>query len=856
MKHDEENHFREKLLLFMPWRSEQSINGSCDSFKDRYMQVKRIVDCKCKQYENNAEQLDLAMQRVIDEECEALDDIATSTQQENADAEDEGSAESESFHYFNPDRVAEHRHYDIGIEIGASSSVPNMEQTDVLLKDEDYRELIRCLNNKQRAFYNHVIHWLKTKTDPLFAYLSGGAGVGKSVVIRALYQTLYRHLNCKEGENPDDTRILLCAFTGKAAFNINGVTIASAFRKKYMQANQNLSCDELNTFRVKYRHLSVVIIDEISMVGNGSFSFIDQRLQELTGTKRTFGGISIIAVGDFYQLMPVGDSWIFNDLRRGSAALAPNLWKEHFKMYELVDIMRQKDDMFFAELLNRLRHNELTNDDKEELKRHEIKKDAANYPCNVPHLFTENKFVDKYNVTYMEKLTGQKMEIPCNDTLIMANISMAKQLKLIRAVPDDASKTGNLPKNLTVAVGMIYDIAVNVNVEDGLTNGSTCELKYIECKMRETNRPSVLWVLFHDTKAGSKTREKFLKRGYYTESIDASWTPVFDIERSFVYNFKTFKRIQFPLKPSAGKTIHKAQGCTVDEIVIDMTQTRTRKIPHIHYVALSRVRSINNLHILNFNENALAVDKQVIEEMKRLVDSAKMELCYTLLYEIDPQTNFKIAFNNCRSLHRHIEDVRNEPNLLSAHVIGIAESRLCDRDMDTDFSLPGFRMFRNDQISPLARPYHGLVVYIRQGIDVARQQSYTSDTFEFMSFQVIEPNNNTTYQLIVLYKSPKLPIVDLKSCMIDNLLPIVQKNIPTVLIGDFNINCNVDQRQFLGFMYKHFSCTQKVDKFTTDSGSIIDLVFANCQLETDVIETYWSDHKIVHCCISKTAAKA
>ena len=60
---------------------------------------------------------------------------------------------------------------------------------------------------------------------------SGGAGVSKFVLIKALYQSLYRFLNLREGENPDDIRVLLCAYTGKAAYNINGVTIASAFLK-------------------------------------------------------------------------------------------------------------------------------------------------------------------------------------------------------------------------------------------------------------------------------------------------------------------------------------------------------------------------------------------------------------------------------------------------------------------------------------------------------------------------------------------------------------------------------------------------------------------------------------------------
>lgn len=164
--------------------------------------------------------------------------------------------------------------------------------------------------------------WLKTKDCPLYVFLSGGAGVGKSVVVRALYQTLYRFLNLRKGEDPDDIRILLCAYTGKAAFNIGGSTISSAFRQKYKQSNQTLTCDTLNTFRSKYRNLSVVIIDEISMVSNSMLNFIDQRLQELKGTRLPFGGVSVITVGDLYQLKPVSGDWIFKDLTRDAASLS------------------------------------------------------------------------------------------------------------------------------------------------------------------------------------------------------------------------------------------------------------------------------------------------------------------------------------------------------------------------------------------------------------------------------------------------------------------------------------------------------------------------------------------------------
>ena len=74
----------------------------------------------------------------------------------------------------------------------------------------------------------------------------------------------------------------------------------------------------------------------------GRQSFIDTRLQQLTGIKAALDGLSVTAVGDLYQLTPVGDKLICLDLEEGASSLARNLWKELFKMYELVDIMRQK----------------------------------------------------------------------------------------------------------------------------------------------------------------------------------------------------------------------------------------------------------------------------------------------------------------------------------------------------------------------------------------------------------------------------------------------------------------------------------------------------------------------------------
>ena len=250
----------------MQWRNEQKDRlGPFETYRAHYNPMKESLEIKGNPYEHHAEELELAKQMMEAEEAE-YDGLAPDVEQENREAEKEG-VESGNFVYFNPDRVVEHRHYDIGKELQSTCSVVRVETIGIMLPDEEYLSLLRSLNLRQREFSNHIIHCIKCRDEPIYAFLSGGAGVGKTIVIRALYQSLYRMLNLREGENPDDTRVLLCANMGTADFNIGGNTICSALQKKMFQTNQIMSADELNTFRIKYRHLKVVIIDEISMVG-------------------------------------------------------------------------------------------------------------------------------------------------------------------------------------------------------------------------------------------------------------------------------------------------------------------------------------------------------------------------------------------------------------------------------------------------------------------------------------------------------------------------------------------------------------------------------------------------------------
>ena len=162
---------------------------------------------------------------------------------------------------------------------------------------------------------------------------------------------------------------------------------------------------------MKYRNLTVIMIDEISMVGNEMFSLLESRLKKIKENKQAFGGVSVIVIGDLLQLKPVCGNWIFNDLHQGIACLAPNRWKELFCMHELTEIMRQKDDLQFAQLLNRLRENKLTENDLSVLNSRNLNSSDPHYPSTATHLFTNNNYVDKFNKRHIDGLKTQKVVV-------------------------------------------------------------------------------------------------------------------------------------------------------------------------------------------------------------------------------------------------------------------------------------------------------------------------------------------------------------------------------------------------------------------------------------------------------------
>ena len=136
-----------------------------------------------------------------------------------------------------------------------------------IITNEEILAMVDQLNDKQRKIVIHIYNSFKIGKTPLKIFISGSAGVGKSKVIYTIYQLLSKYFREIPGIQNDKQKILLCAYSGIAAFLIGGITLHTAFAlpvTEFKGQMPELSSDIANTIREELNNVELLIIDEIS----------------------------------------------------------------------------------------------------------------------------------------------------------------------------------------------------------------------------------------------------------------------------------------------------------------------------------------------------------------------------------------------------------------------------------------------------------------------------------------------------------------------------------------------------------------------------------------------------------------
>jgi ATP-dependent exoDNAse (exonuclease V) alpha subunit len=289
----------------------------------------------------------------------------------------------------------------------------------------------------------------------------------------------------------------------------------------------------------------ILVIDEISMLPGKTLQFINFVCKHVRGSNEPFGGIQVLCVGDFLQLPPVaktgGYDWAFET----------DTWHDlGFANVTLQTVHRQADPMF-VDVLNQFREGSITKAGAAILKPR-----VARFPkSDILRLMTHNTQVAKWNAYQLGAIDGESHEI--------------------KATFDGATADCDfLRKNLITPESLLIKRQARVMVTSNIAgNGES---------LAAANGDMGVVVDWSDQAVIVK-----LDNGTLLPLQAKTWS--FD-----PMNKKSATMTQIPLKLAWATTIHKSQGLTLDNALIDIRATRE---PGQAYVAISRVRGLSGLHL-------------------------------------------------------------------------------------------------------------------------------------------------------------------------------------------------------------------------------------------------------------------
>ena len=846
-----EKYFRRQLKLYLPHRCDADLkgNGKHPTYHHFHfhgylgeLRVQRIVDNNKKRYEGGGKNLDKVMQELREQGplLNAWNTFAPEVEigrLECLDLQEPLGQPDEEEH----DTVPCYQ-----IDEPVSRALPLIEAPK--LSPDLVRAMNRSLNETQASVFYTVRDWCFQRVwglnpEPFFYFVTGGAGCGKSHVIKCVYQEATKILRqlprFRDRGDMSQPSVILAAFTGTAAYNISGKTLQSLLKlpRNLRPPYQGLG-NALDDVRAVLSNAEILIVDEVSMVSKELFSYVHWRLQQIKGNYRPFGGMSVLAVGDFYQLPPLGKAKPICVYEESVL----DLWRDNFQMVKLTEIMRQREDGDFAQLLNRLRvkgkTDSLSEEDRTLLT--SAVADAKDCPSNALHIFATNKEVDQHNASVVAKLDARVINVWAEDN--RKDPRTGAMLILKSCIK---GKKTELPDKIQVAIGARVMLIRNLDVEDGLVNGTFGTIANIVTNSAEgPMKVTLIGLQLDSPTAGLKKRAR---------DDDLVYIERFEEQMSR----RGVVRRQFPLRLAFGCTAHKVQGMTLMSSVVSLKRIFE---PGMAYVALSRTTSLEGLKITDFEETKIYADPAITAALECMIQASfhsVRPLHY--FFTSDQPATLTIVHHNVEGLPCHIKDLKRHHELRLADVLCLTETHLSGASVSPDFLLEGYSFIgRNRHVSysnrvDLAKKEGGgVATYCRSSLQPQEHcflQNVTDLEFTVIKIQIpfkaviATVYRPPTYQLAMFIQCIKslLDALDLLDCQ------------PVIVCGDFNEDLLCPGKKAINELFQSRGYTQLISAPTTEKQTLIDHIYVSlpeCNLQSGVLHTYYSYHNAVYCVLT------